>query len=365
MKNTKKTRSPALDLIRIFALFCVVSLHFFLYSGYYETTILGGSLYLATLARSFFMICVPLFLLLTGYLMRHKKATKAYYAKLIRIIGEYVLASMFCMVSLAVYHGEGLIDTIKVFLLQIPGIFSFEAAIYSWYVEMYIGLFLLIPYLNILYNGLDTKRAKQGLIFTMLLLSGIPEVLNSAIFTLPWTMWYNDPSGVLTLFPNWWTNLYPVTFYFIGAYLSEYSLPLSKKKAHLLLAISNLLTGTVSYLNSMGTTFNWGSWQTYQSLFVIVQAVMIFWLFLQLDFCHIGSRSRKLIALLSDLSFSAYLVSSVYDIFFQQIIGKITGSPVYSPLLYFVLVPLILFCSLVTAYILVSVYKLIQRFFIR
>ena len=36
--------------------------------------------------------------------------------------------------------------------------FDFTAAQYAWYVEMYIGLFLLIPFLNLIYNNLKSQR---------------------------------------------------------------------------------------------------------------------------------------------------------------------------------------------------------------
>ena len=96
MKKPAQQRLPALDIIRIFALFCVVSIHFFLYSGFYEIPVSGVRMYVATVMRSFFRICVPLFLLLSGYLMGSKRPTKSYYGKLPRIIGEYLLASVCC-----------------------------------------------------------------------------------------------------------------------------------------------------------------------------------------------------------------------------------------------------------------------------
>lgn len=135
----------------------------------------------------------------------------------------------------------------RAFFLQGFGILSFEAAKYSWYVNMYIGLFLFIPYLNKMYNGLESQKEKRNLIFTMLLLSGIPEVLNSVRFSLPWTMIYNDPSEFLAVFPNWWSNIYPITFYFIGAYLSDYPLKFSKKTTLCLSFAAMIIIGTYNF----------------------------------------------------------------------------------------------------------------------
>ena len=360
MNKINQGRSPALDAIRIFALICVVSVHFFLYSGFYEVDLVGWTLYGATLARTFFMICVPLFLMLSGYLMRNKKPSKAYYSKIIRIIGEYLLAAVFCIGCVAIRDRDNL-GFIKAFLIQIFGIFNYEAVAYSWYVNMYIGLFLLIPYLNVLYNGLQGKKAKQGLVFTMLLLTGIPSLFNSAIFSLPWTMRYNDPSNILMLFPNWWGNIYPITFYFIGAYLNEYPLQLSKTKSLLLLATANFIGGTISFVNSIGSTFRYGPWQEHSSFFVIVESVLIFHFFLQLDYSRIGAKMRAFLGLLSDLTFSAYLVSVVFDMFLYRVIKLGGETPIDTPVLFFVFVPIVLVCSLITAYILVFIYKLLVK----
>lgn len=283
MENRKQGRDPALDVIRIFALFCVIAAHFYLYNGYYNVYIVGSRLYLATLIRTFCICSVPLFLILSGYLMRRRQPTKSHYLKLSRIIGEYVLASLFCMLFRAVLEGKSAAEIMKLFLLQSFGILSYEAADYAWYVEMYIGLFLLIPYLNILYDSLRDKRKKQGLIFTMLLLSGIPEVINSIRFSLPWTMTYNDPSGFLHLVPNWWSTVYPITQYLLGVYLREYPLKLSRRKTGVLTLAFFVFAGTYNYWQNANQEFLYAPWQAQQSLFPVIQGVLVFHYVLQLD----------------------------------------------------------------------------------
>lgn len=361
MSQTKLKRDPALDLIRIFALFCVIAAHFFLNGGYYEVFIIGTRLYIATVMRTFLMICVPLFLMLSGYLMRHKKATKAYYTKLIRILGEYILASLFCMAYTAVNQGGSASDMLKTFLLQSFGILSFEAARYGWYVKMYIGLFLFIPYLNVLYNGLQGKEQKQRLILTMLLLSGIPEVLNSVRFSLPWVMTFNDPSGFLTVFPDWWSGIYPIGYYFMGTYLSEYPLKLKKGKTIAWILVAVLLAGTYSYLHNMGKEFLYEPWQDHQSLFVVIPSVLVFHFFLQLDLSRVGCKGRKMLAVISDLCFCAYLVSFVYDQYFYSLFRGIAGRLVNKLQYFVVLVPIVMICSLATSACLVSFYRMIEK----
>ena len=79
-------RSPAADLIRILAFILVISVHFFMNNGFYSQTVAGKRMFIMTLMRSFFIICVPLFITLSGYLLRKKKLEKSYYKRISKII---------------------------------------------------------------------------------------------------------------------------------------------------------------------------------------------------------------------------------------------------------------------------------------
>lgn len=257
--------------------------------------------------------------------MIHKKASKSYYFKPTRIIGEYILACLFCMVYEAVQEGGSVFNITKEFFLRILGIRSFESARYGWYVEMYIGLFLLIPYLNILYNNLQDKRSKQGLILTLLLLSGIPAVGNSLCFHIPWTMRYNDPSDFLKTLPSWWEMFYPVTYYMIGAYLSEYPLNLSKAKIGALTLIATLFVGTFNYLTNADKEFIYISFNNYESLFTVVLAVLVFSFFLKLDLQKMGPGVQKLLSHISGLCFAHTLFHMCLIGFFIRYLPEIWG----------------------------------------
>ena len=64
------------------------------------------------------------------------------------------------------------------FVQFIFGVFGFSSAPYAWYVEMYIGLFLLIPFLNGAYHSLTSKGQKRALICTMIVIAALPNILN-------------------------------------------------------------------------------------------------------------------------------------------------------------------------------------------
>ena len=73
-----KKRNINIDLIKCIAVFSVLSVHFFKNTDFYNKTI-TNSLYLGVFFRTLFMICVPLFLITTGYLMKNKELNKKYY----------------------------------------------------------------------------------------------------------------------------------------------------------------------------------------------------------------------------------------------------------------------------------------------
>lgn len=96
-QQPKAERSPALDIVRCFALLCVVSVHFFLNTSYYYTPVVGAEMYFMTLVRTGAMICVPLFIMLSGYLLCHKKPVRGYFSKIGKTLGTYTLAGIACV----------------------------------------------------------------------------------------------------------------------------------------------------------------------------------------------------------------------------------------------------------------------------
>lgn len=133
-------------------------------------------LFLVTM-RQFLMICVPLFMVLTGYLMSRKELSRSYYKKIGHTIAIYILASLACLLYRNLFTPEPL-SLYK----SISGLFSFSAAPYGWYIEMYIGLFLLVPFLNLIWRNLKNKRQQLVLIGTLVLLSSLPSIFNVVNF---------------------------------------------------------------------------------------------------------------------------------------------------------------------------------------
>lgn len=352
-------RNPAADIIRILALFSVVAVHFFLNGGFYSEIVQGKRMFILTIMRSFFIICVPLFLTLSGYLLRKKKLEVKYYSRVSKIIITYVLASLACVAFSVIYLKQDI--TIKNI---VAGILGFTAAPYSWYIEMYLGLFLLIPFLNIIYNNLPSQKWKIWLIFTFVILTALPSVINIYNFSsIDWWLMPSTSSQTIKIIPSWWQTIYPVTYYFIGCYLSEYGLKINKVLNLLLIVVWTVFSGGFCYWRSYKTTFIWGKWCGYDSLFNVVLTLLVFTLFINLDYEKMPNWLSRFIQKVSGLCLGAYLVSWVFDnVLYPKLIEKIPV--ILERQVYFIIiVPIVFVLSLIASYILSKMQLLIEKAF--
>ncbi len=148
-------------------------MHFFLNTGICEIQVSGAKLFFAITVRSFFMYCVPLFIMVTGYLMNKKTLSRKYYKGIIPTYITYVVISIMLLIFSNIHFNTNYSIEDGFFK-----ILDFSAANYSWYIEMYLGLFLLIPFINLMYHGLESKKDKQILILTLITLTALPLLLN-------------------------------------------------------------------------------------------------------------------------------------------------------------------------------------------
>lgn len=290
--KTSLLRQSGLDIIKALAVFFVLAVHFFYNTHFYRTPLAGTDMGLQTFMRMTFLMCVPLFLILTGYLQANKEPRKGHFKKLIPIILIYLLYAMAAAVVREFYLGEhkSLVEWAK-------EIVTFRADGYAWYINMYIGLFLLSPYLNLIYKGLNTQKDKCILIGVLLLLTALPELTNGK-------------AGGYVHFPDWWKTIYPITYYFIGNFIREYQFKVKKYKVFFVWLITCLLTVCLELHAAQGNVFR-GISGYYGSLLVVIMSVSFFLLLYQ---CHIKNTFfSKGVAIISVLSLDIYLASYITD----------------------------------------------------
>lgn len=353
-----KSRSSSLDIIRIIAFCSVVAVHFFLNTNFYHTTIQYPIHFLMIIVRTSALVCVPLFLLLTGYLMNKKALSKAYYIGIIKTISIYIFASLACYINKVVVSNNNF-DILK-FLMDL---LSFKAAKYSWYIEMYIGLFLLIPFLNLIYNNLTSKKQKQILLVTFIALTSLSPILNVYDLTslIPFLSGV-ESTGYNEIFPDWWTLVYPITYYFIGAYLKEYKPKIKLIKSASIYAIVLILFSVYCYYRSYGHNFLAGKFQEWGALPVMILTVILFHTITLLKTEKFPNPLKNILAKVSDLTLCAYLVSEIFDkLIYNYLSENITPILEEQFKYYLPCVFLIIILSLALSYLINLIYSMLYE----
>lgn len=340
-------RNPALDIIRIVAAFTVLSVHFFLHNGFYYETVQGTSMYIMTLMRTLFSVCVPLFMILTGYLMCNKTLSRKYYKGISKTLVVFVIATLACMLFKTFHDGEEF-SLIKF----IFNTFDFTGANYSWYIEMYIGLFLIAPFLNLAYNKLDSQRKKQVLVFTFAVITILPSLLN--IFNFESIAWWGDPKSNDTfqkIVPAWWTGVYPIAYYFVGCYLREYGMKIKTRTLIAVFLAAIVLFGSFNFYRSYGTTFKSGTYVYWYGFEPYVLSSFLFVLLTRIKTDKFSAKFKFALWKLSDLALGIYLISFIFDKLVYDVLNK-TITPMQERLpFYFVAVPIVFILSTAASFI--------------
>lgn len=355
--SVKTTRDIGLDITRIIAFLSVVSVHFFHGSGFYTLPLTGINMHIMVTIRTLSMVCVPLFLLLTGYLTCNKhieltlRGYLRYAVKLKNVLLTYLFSSIFIHLFCGFYSGAKMkfVD----FLKELLGFSQ-----YGWYVEMYIGLFLLSPLLVVFLDNLD-RKSLTAVIVVLSVLTVAPSIFNVFTFAPFGSAFSGEPDKIL---PQWWMNLYPVTYWFIGAYMRKF-IDIKKLNIFRLLMLIVIFVTVFSVfcvLKSGGEVFRWGAHCDWGSLQCTVLSVFVFLLINSHDYKKRGKLLTAALPLVSELTFGAYLVSYVYDLFFYTTTRKVDGNPEDYFLMYPIAVAIIATLSLCASFIIHVIVKIIE-----
>ena len=314
--NSSK-RLPGLDLLRCIGLLFVVSIHFFLYNGFYNEPQVGAAMWAADSFRWLFFGCNGIFMMLTGYLMSGKPMSSRYYMRLFPILLSYTLT---CLISYPIRH----------FLLGEPlplsdwihNYFSFSN--YGWYIEMYIGLILFSPVLNLSLRQMQTPRQLTGFAGLMLFLTALPTVTD------------------LDLLPDYWTCLYPITYYVIGAVICRLQPKISTLLCLLGAAAAVMGQGLASVLLT-DNGFSEGYTAGYGGLWVTLTVTL---LFLGLYHISLPRNLAKILAWCSGGCFEGYLLSRLMDVWVYDLFPRWHTPEKYGLLYLCVTIPVFIFSVL-------------------
>ena len=299
-----KQRFVGVDIVKIIGTIFICGVHFFLYSGFYQEPINEPSEVVPIFLRWLFYNCVPMFMITTGYLMKNKILSKEYYFGLVKIVVIYIIMSIAC----AVFDYQHFDKEFTPWSF-IRGMFMFTNAPYSWYVEYYICIFLLIPFINLAFNGLKTRKQRLFLVVISLVLTTAAR----SVF-----IGY-DPETQIQVIPDFFSSAYPVAYYLAGAYIREYppARTLNNKFTCILGLLFVLGWNTVmTYYHSVRNTENnnaFASWHynDYGTWPVFLASLCIFLLLFD-----ITAKNRflcRILKTLSDATLGCFLVSYIFD----------------------------------------------------
>ncbi|MGI6030502.1 MAG: acyltransferase [Eubacteriales bacterium] len=297
-----KERLCGPDIVRFFAICFVVFVHGAGEMGIYKMNMQGTETFLFLCFRWLCYSCVPLFMVLTGYFQYRKQLNWRFYKGILPILASYGFISILAIAFRIWYWKEELS-----WFQWLCTIFDFTGDWYSWYVEMFIGLFLLIPFLNILYHGLPGKREKQLLIGILLFLTALPSLVST----------FSAGGRMLDILPDYWLDIYPISYYYIGAYLREYPIRLNRWLTAGLLAGVILLVSGIGWHYFAGGPFIWEIFNGYYGITTVAITVLVFLLFYQGEI-H-WKPLRWLVTDVASLSFDMYLFSFIFDKWFYSL----------------------------------------------
>ncbi len=317
--NTKQegTRVFAYDLLRIIAIFSVISIHTIggFVSGPYSVT--SSEFILGNIFVGFARIGVPIFVMLSGALLLNeekdlpiKKLAKRILHLFILFILWSVFYAFFHQIVLPIYKGES-ISTTGFFKACIDGHY------HLWYLPMIIGLYMITPILRLF---IKKQNHKYILYFIILGLCFQFFSTDANYFIKRWTG-KNLISSYLDKFQLTGVKNY-ITYYLLGWYITN--IPLKKiyrKVIYILGALSALFIVVGMQFFSTNESKEYSFFYNETSLHVLLYAVAVFIFIYYLFRDKESPKCHSIIEKLSALSFGVYLlhvlILEIPDMFLQ------------------------------------------------
>jgi len=282
------------DLIRAVAIFLVILLHI---STEPVSVPIGVSVNLAWWTTDFFNSiarpCVPLFVMLTGYLLlqpsKVNEPLKVFFKKRFARIGlPFIFWGAIYLVWLVAFDGVNFsLNYIVLAMLQGP-------YVTFWYLYMLIGLYLLTPILRVFVAYASDNIMKLFLVVWF---------VGSGIVPLGYVFGYSLSSQVFVL-PGW------VGYFLLGAYLPKIKMKPRRWRLFVLMAIGFAWTMIASALMEISPGPETYYFYDYLTANVIAASVALFLLLISFSttsFEKLPSVAKKLIHTVSVNTLPIYL----------------------------------------------------------
>lgn len=327
-------RNINIDIIKVVSLLLVIGVHFFLYTGYYSINYsITNSIFIVL--RNICMACVPLFIIVTGYLNRNKVWSKKYYLNIGRVYLLYSLA----MFILTLVDNKYVINT-TLFKTALINILNYKY--YGWYITMYVGLMLLAPIINLAFKNIDESTRKYAVINIILAIS-IPVTLTDLFSNVRYSI-------LAHILPNWWYYTWPLMYYIIGVAFAYNKNAIKDffKKTRLLFLLTLIISTLLYYVLNIHWEF-----RAHVNIFIVIITTCIFSWLLNLDI-NVNSKLRTSIIFVSNNTLLAYLLSYIVDNITYPFVNQITNMNMR-----FSLFPIVVILNFILTILLVIIVRII------
>lgn len=284
MDDIRKTN---LELLKVVSTIMIIILHYLngnMGGALKETLSNTFNYYFIRVIESFCIIAVNCFVLITGYFMITKNSIR------IKKVANLILISLFY--SLVLY---GISVLLKINTFSFNGLTTALMVMYNskWFIVVYIGLYLLIPYLNKITLDMEKSQYRKFLIILFSILSIIPTAFPEVC--------YNDKGyGILSF----------ILLYFIGGYIRLYYKPVKSTYYYFMIYFFCTMLTTSLVVGKM-LKYNWWS---YNTIVNVISSISLILLFLKFEF------NSKIIVYLATFSLPVYIIHT--DLSIRTLIYK-------------------------------------------
>ena len=289
MTTIKKNRNANLDLLRIVSMLLIVLLHSIDHSGVLENAENCSTImyFYVRFTYALCQVCVNIYIMLSGYFMINSKF------RLHKLVVLWIEACFYSLVLRLVFMVTGQESFSPVSLVSC--LFPILTGRY-WFLTIYVGMYLISPFLNMLIHAMDRKQH---------------ALLNICLFTIMslWSSLHPAIAGMNS--GGGWGLAWFAVLYITAAWFRLYYTPSHKPVGWLFVYI--LIPGLIAGMQLTARAMNIGILQTvighwfrYDSAPVYVMTLCLF-----VGFLNIQISSEKLsraICAVAPLTLGVYLI---------------------------------------------------------
>lgn len=280
-----KNRNVHLELLRMLCMLMVLLLHYFMHGGIFHNfmDISPFNQVIISVVESMCIIAVNVFVFISSYFLSEKKDTRR---NIIKTYIELWITNFFISVLLIFYKQ---IDFSFGIIFKI--LFPFLSQNY-WFIDAYLLLLFLIPYLSKML-GVFNKRDLQKLIILLFL-------INSIFSMIPYTTVGLNTANSLV----WFMNLFIIIYY-----IKEYNINFSQQRLRVVIVTCIIILSSLVYLLLKEKGLNAAMFVLrYNNPIILVYSLAVFMAFKNSNFIK-NNFLKKSILFFSTTSLYVYLIT--------------------------------------------------------